>query len=854
MLPTRLEMRNFLAYRQPDPLVFDGIHLACLSGPNGAGKSSLLDAITWALWGKARTRSDDDLIHQGQSEMMVQLDFIQGESLYRVVRKRQKGKTSKQGRSTLDLFVWDAQANQHQLISAPSIRETDARIVDLLRLSYDTFVDSAFLQQGKADSFTLKPPGERKAILSKILGLEQWADYEERAKNALRQIEHEVGVINLRLDEIAVQEAEEPALLRALDVAQADVAEAAALREQAEAHYAEVAGAQEQMNAAQARLAQAQHHIKERKRDLAEIEAEQQRTLDQLGALRALIEDRDSIEQGYAQLQAARHADQALGEKLQAMSAIKDRLTDVNARIQEARAELEAQAKVHSDRIGSAGRIAGEIETYQADLSDVQGEVTQLESDESRRDDLREAISSFNEEMAERKAVNRTLYDEMQAIKARIADVQGAQAVCPTCGQPLSEEQKAALLVELQADGTLRGDTHRANQARMTEITETIKAHRAEIEAIDVELRRLQPLRDRVATLGQNVEAARNANDTIQSESAALEAVEAMLEAGDYARELQSQRDAIQAEIDGLGYDSDAHSAARETLSTYHDYERRQRDLEAALKQVPDLQTALENTAARRERWEAALAEEEKEAADAQTEMDALAELVEEARRREDEVRRLRTAEKRAEEGRIRAQQALAALDAARRRKEELVQRQHDLMERKSIYEDLRSAFGKNGVPAMIIEAAIPELEESANHLLMRMSGGRMNVRLDTQREKKTGGTAETLDILIGDELGTRSYELYSGGEAFRVNFALRVALSQMLARRAGAQLRTLFLDEGFGTQDENGRQRLVEAITAVQDHFDLLLVITHIDDLRDAFPVQITVTKTPDGSRVAVG
>ncbi|HML21760.1 MAG TPA: SMC family ATPase [Aggregatilinea sp.] len=854
MLPTRLEMRNFLAYRQPDPIVFDGVHLACLSGPNGAGKSSLLDAITWALWGKARTRSDDDLIHQGQSEMMVQLDFIQGESLYRVVRKRQKGKTSKQGRSTLDLFVWDAANNQFQLISSPSIRETDARIVDLLRLSYDTFVDSAFLQQGKADSFTLKPPGERKAILSKILGLEQWADYEERAKNALRQIEHEVGVINLRLDEIAVQEAEEPALLRALDVAQADVAEAAALREQAEAHYAEVAGAQEQMNAAQARLAQAQHHIKERKRDLAEIEAEQQRTLDQLGALRALIEDRDSIEQGYAQLQAARHADQALGEKLQAMSAIKDRLTDVNARIQAARAELEAQAKVHSDRIGSAGRIAGEIETYQADLSDVQGEVTQLESDESRRDDLREAISSFNEEMAERKAVNRTLYDEMQAIKARIADVQGAQAVCPTCGQPLSEEQKAALLVELQADGTQRGDTHRANQARMTEITETIKAHRAEIEAIDVELRRLQPLRDRVATLGQNVEAARNANDTIQSESAALEAVEAMLEAGDYARELQSQRDAIQAEIDGLGYDSDAHSAARETLSTYHDYERRQRDLEAALKQVPDLQTALENTAARRERWEAALAEEEKEAADAQTEIDALAELVEEARRREDEVRRLRTAEKRAEEGRIRAQQALAALDAARRRKEELVQRQHDLLERKSIYEDLRSAFGKNGVPAMIIEAAIPELEESANHLLMRMSGGRMNVRLDTQREKKTGGTAETLDILISDELGTRSYELYSGGEAFRVNFALRVALSQMLARRAGAQLRTLFLDEGFGTQDENGRQRLVEAITAVQDHFDLLLVITHIDDLRDAFPVQITVTKTPDGSRVAVG
>jgi exonuclease SbcC len=151
----------------------------------------------------------------------------------------------------------------------------------------------------------------------------------------------------------------------------------------------------------------------------------------------------------------------------------------------------------------------------------------------------------------------------------------------------------------------------------------------------------------------------------------------------------------------------------------------------------------------------------------------------------------------------------------------------------------------------MIIEAAIPELEDEANQLLSKMTDGRMHVRLDTQREKRTGGVAETLDILISDELGTRAYESYSGGEAFRVNFAIRVALSQLLARRAGAQLRTLFVDEGFGTQDEAGRQRLVEAINSVQEQFDLLLVITHIDELRDLFPVQIEVTKTPDGSRV---
>ena len=62
---------------------------------------------------------------------------------------------------------------------------------------------------------------------------------------------------------------------------------------------------------------------------------------------------------------------------------------------------------------------------------------------------------------------------------------------------------------------------------------------------------------------------------------------------------------------------------------------------------------------------------------------------------------------------------------------------------------------------------AIPEVEIEANELLSRMSDGRMSLRLETQREKVTGGVAETLDIVISDELGARAYEMYSGGEAF---------------------------------------------------------------------------------------
>ena len=97
--------------------------------------------------------------------------------------------------------------------------------------------------------------------------------------------------------------------------------------------------------------------------------------------------------------------------------------------------------------------------------------------------------------------------------------------------------------------------------------------------------------------------------------------------------------------------------------------------------------------------------------------------------------------------------------------------------------------------------------------------------------------------------MGIRNYETYSGGEAFRINFALRIALSKLLAHRSGAPLPTLFIDEGFGTQDTNGLEKLVDAIRVIQDDFQRIIVITHIDELKEAFPARIEVTKTSQGS-----
>ena len=89
MIPLKLQLRNFMSYRDNvPPLLFDGFKVACLSGENGHGKSALLDAITWALWGRARAKSEDELIHFGRTEMEVEFEFVLGESQYRVLRKR----------------------------------------------------------------------------------------------------------------------------------------------------------------------------------------------------------------------------------------------------------------------------------------------------------------------------------------------------------------------------------------------------------------------------------------------------------------------------------------------------------------------------------------------------------------------------------------------------------------------------------------------------------------------------------------------------------------------------------------------------------------------------------------------
>jgi exonuclease SbcC len=849
MLPLRLEIRNFLAYRAPDPLVFDGIRLACLTGANGAGKSSLLDAITWALWGEARANADD-LIHQGQSEMRVALKFEQDGLIYEVIRRRGRRKTS----GTTELEFYAILENGERVVrTEASVRATQAAIDALLRLDYETFTRSAFLKQGGADAFTKLSPADRKKTLSKILGLERFERYEASAKarsNALS------GTIERLLSDIAATERElasEPAKRAELAAAEAACAAAEAALSDAEKRLAEVQSAPERHRAALASKAAHEKRRADLERDLSAARADAERAMQRVRAAQALIADADEIEAGFAAYQTALQTEKDLAARLTALREIDMRINALEREIAAAQSALQADAARLKAQIEALQR---QIAAAQPDkLAQLEADAAALESAEAEREALSARLTAFEKETAELQSRNRALEAERARLRKRLASLQKIQGVCPECGQPLTDEHRNAMIAAITEEGIGYKIEMEANAERLKAIQRETEQTESALKRTREEIRRLMRVREEAARLSQGVENAAAAARDLAAAQADLDALTGRLERGDFAHDARAARDAAHAERAAIGYDDALHEQMRADLERLHGYQQRYFELSAARAALPEHQADLASAQERIARLEADAVDVTTALRALDEEIAALAALVETYKSRAAEVNRFRAAARDANERAVIARQELNALIALRAVLDKQRSELAAAREEKALYDELQFAFSKKGIPAMLIETAIPELEAAANDLLGRMTNGRMSLKLETQREKKSSdGMIETLDIHIADELGTRRYELFSGGESFRIDFALRVALSQLLARRAGARLRTLFIDEGFGTQDDDGRDRLIEAITAVQDEFDLILVITHIEELRDSFPVHIVIEKLRgDGSRIRV-
>lgn len=325
---------------------------------------------------------------------------------------------------------------------------------------------------------------------------------------------------------------------------------------------------------------------------------------------------------------------------------------------------------------------------------------------------------------------------------------------------------------------------------------------------------------------------------------AALDARDA---AGEVLGDLPVRRARVQAARDALGFDAGAHAAARARveatrgaaaeLAALRKAEREQSAWLAEQARLVDALAALDAEARALGERLAGRAALEAEAAALDARLHEALEAAKQAQARADaHARRLGALDDR-----------LVRHEALRAHRDDAAAQARAAREQHALYRHLKTAFSRDGIPSLILEDTLPDLQARANDLLARLTEGRLSLTLETLADKKAGGTKETLDLLVSDETGgTRPYETYSGGEAFRISFALRIALSQLLAERADVAVRMLVIDEGFGTQDPQGVQQLVEAINAVKDDFDKVLVITHLDALKNAFPTRIEVRKDP--------
>ena len=848
MIPLKLQLRNFMCYRELDSLDFSGIHLACLAGDNGHGKSALLDAITWALWGKARAKHDDELIHLGQTEMEVEFEFALGDNHYRVIRKRD---SHGRGQSSLELQVRDG--DLFRPLTEPTMRETQARINGILRMDYETFINSAFLLQGRADEFTVKPPGERKRILGEILGLSLYDQYEERAKERAKARESEVEQIAAQIREMERELERKPEYEEELKQALADVEGLSSTLRGAEEELRKLREQWKELDLKRVQIEELSARLVQGERELAEIGEQMTACQERLAEHEAVIRERKFIEEGFAALTTARQLHEALNEKLAQLVKLNERKGQLEATIAEARHALTLEQRLCSEKVKELSARAQELEVLEVELSRVQTELGHLVQREIEREAKQQQIGELSNERASLNTRNEQLKGEIDSLKEKSGLLQAAEAHCPLCGQGLSEEDRVRLEEQFTSEMAESDVLYQANQAQIEELAAWSRALEQEIEAIGRELSTKVTLQKREATLEKSLAEAKGAAEELVKQREKLAELDERLTSGEYAAAEQTELAELLGQIEGLGYDREAHQEVRRDLEVLSRFEEDKAKLKAALDHVDEERASLERLRKNQARWQETLAADlDKKEALAQ-EVAQLPELTTRLERKSREVDELRGKEARARQVLGAARQKLDYCEYLAKERERKLKERRQVAEEKAIYDELRLAFGKKGLQAMIIESAIPEIEDEANRLLARMTDGCMHVRFETQRETLKGDTVETLAINISDELGPRSYELYSGGESFRVNFAIRIALSKLLARRAGARLQTLVIDEGFGTQDTQGRERLVEAINSIQEDFEKILVITHIEELKDAFPVRIDVFKTPQGSQVAI-
>ena len=1004
MIPIQLIIKNFLSYRDA-ALDFSGLHTACICGSNGAGKSSLLEAITWAIWGESRATVEDDVIHSGAKEVRIDFTFQSGQQTYRVIRNRVRG-----GTSILEFQI--ETTSGFRALTGKGLKATQDVILEHIKLDYETFINSAYLRQGKADEFMLKRPAERKEILAELLKLNQYDELEERAKNSFKiyrirgeDLERSLENIKVQLQQREITENQRAELEAQLqDLQQVQTFENSQLQSlQVIQHQRQ--NWEQQLNF----LRQRYDNLSQ---DSDRLQQEQIAVKSQLADLEKILNQEVDIQAGYTQYQNLQSQEEILSGKFeqhtratnlkqQKQQQLYKQTQDLERQLQQAEAQLAALEQQEQEIIQTLSK-SGDIETalsqlnnarqHLANLDQLQMQVTpllqqrvklqtqldrthaslvakleqiqatekQLQNQHHRQPQLQQALTEIGTQIEEleKKRVylqrvqekgqeRRHFIERLQAhqgdyekllaeLEQKLQMLQNPDALCPLCERPLDEHHWSKVIEKTQSEYEDTQGQFWVVREQMAFSDREIQVLRQEYREISQKLSGYDSLREKRGQLAAQLQATTDVQQQLLQIISEKEHLEHSLEIGDYAPEKQAEIKELDHYLQQLNYSEQDHSLARSEVDKFRWAEIKQGQIKDALKRQAQLIAKKPELTTNISQLQLQLQQGQTDSNFAQ-EIANLEQQISEIAYNYEQHNYLRQSVRQGQSWQLRHQQLLSAQEQypqfrnksqdleyslqtifqerqtliqqidnivkqlsdsanptaqintleqqlANRRREldnkisqlgqlkqmslqlATLQNQYEqdgqqlqiCKQQQRVYQELAQAFGKNGIQALMIENILPQLEAEANQLLSRLSANQFHVQFITQKAGRSGKSSkknakliDTLDILIADARGTRSYETYSGGEAFRINFAIRLALAKLLAQRAGASLQLLVVDEGFGTQDGEGCDRLVAAINAISSDFACILTVTHMPHLKEAFQARIEVSKNQQGSQL---
>ncbi len=853
MIPIKLKMRNFMCYQgDVPPLPFAGIHTACISGDNGNGKSALIDAMTWAVWGKSRARkTDDDLISLGKDEMEVEFDFAVGNQEYRIIRKHSRPKKSSASGQTILTFQIN-QGEAYKSIEGNTINETQQRIINILHMDYDTFINSALILQGRADEFTLKRPADRAQVLSEILGFSYYDSLAMDANEMARAAESEKGQLDAAISEYSAELAGREQAEVDYERVQRELAASVIAIESQEKKLDEVRRQRDLLESKEKEMNAIEERLTNGRRDVSRWQEQKAQHEVRLKDYDGLIVRRLEIEAGYAELLQKRREDADMGQKLRDVANLSDRKFRLEMRIKDLQQDLMKEHTLLSAKMAELETALAKLPELKRQQQKSQEALAQLARKETEILEKRKLADETRATVHELRLAIGQLEQKSKEFDEKIALLKAGGDRCPLCASEIGEAELKNIENSYAVDKEKSLAELKLKRSEITKSQRDLETLDRAVSLLEISLNKERPgIQSRAGVIEKELAEADEAKDKLTEAKESLTGIEQRIARREFAAAEEKALFEIETDIKKLAYDAGGHQEIQRRITALEPCADLKRRLEEADRlSVSEKEAVARAESAIREINQILEADTGRKTA-LTSELISLPTLRNNVARAEKDREILLDTRKKIESTLyiIKAKlERFAELEKKRAEKRVLLAR---AVEEEKIYKDLWQAFGKKGVQAMFIELALPEIEAEANKLLARMTDNRMHLKIETQRQNKKGDTMETLDINISDELGTRNYEMYSGGEAFRINFAIRIALSKLLARRAGAPLPTLVVDEGFGTQDATGIEKVKEAINAIQDDFEKILVITHIEELRDAFPNRITVVKGPSGSTI---